>query len=70
MGCYTYEKHYYSYDSKYSGCEASMRKYKLIWHKFRLKCSLISYNDCLDEKMKKKLWHKVEYHEKEIQRIT
>ncbi len=46
-----------------------MGKYKLIWHKFMLKYNIILYNDCHDEKMKKKLWNKVEYHEKEIQRI-
>ena len=47
-----------------------MGKYRLIRHKFMLKYNTILYNDCLDEKMKKKLWNKVEYHEKEIRRIT
>lgn len=52
------------------GCDASMRKYKLIWHKFMLKYNIISYNDCLDGKLKKKLLNKIEYHETEIHRIV
>lgn len=47
-----------------------MRNLKLTWHKYMLKYNISSHNDCLDEKFKKKLWNKVEYHEKEIHRIA
>ncbi len=47
-----------------------MRNVKLVWHKYMLKYNIGSYNDCLDGKLKKKLWNNVEYHEKEIHRIA
>ena len=47
-----------------------MGNIRLIWHKYMLKYNIRSHNDCLDEKLKKKLWNNVEYHEKEIHRIA